>query len=114
MHGCVCSVEADENRGFYKLYRLDKKPKRVRDEPGSTGEFNSPWHTIGSIIKYFRFTWDQAVWEIGYTNLIMLMATIPVFDPDGEGEEKKKEVKTEVVDFGNDIQALANFLNNQK
>jgi hypothetical protein len=40
--------------------------------------------------------------------MIMLMATIPVFETE---EEKKKNT---VVDFGDDIQSLANFLNNQK
>lgn len=57
------------------------------------------------MIKYFRFDFDYVMWGIGYTNLIMLLATIPVY----ESEEEKKE---KPIDFGGDVNALANFINN--
>lgn len=41
------------------------------------------------MIKYFRFSYDFVLWEIGYANLNMLMATIPDI---GTGEEKEVEV----------------------
>lgn len=58
------------------------------------------------MIKYFRFSFEYVLWEIGYTNLIMLMATIPVYD----SEEKDK--KDDVIDFGDDVKAMANYINN--
>ena len=51
---------------------------------------------IGGVIKYFRFSYDQVLWEIPYGNLAMLLATIPGFDqPDGDvkkGHEKEEHV----------------------
>lgn len=63
------------------------------------------------MIKYFRFSYDYILWGIGYKNLIMLLATIPVYKTE---EEKKKEKDNEVVDFGDDVNALANYINNLK
>lgn len=63
---------------------------------------------IGGVIKYFRFSYDIAVWEIGYVTLVMLLATIPDFDVE------KDEKKNGKVDFGSDIQSLANYINNQR
>jgi hypothetical protein len=57
------------------------------------------------VVKYFRFKWDEVVWDLGYTNLVMLMATIPVYETD---EDEKP------IDLGNDTQSLANFINNLK
>ncbi len=62
---------------------------------------------IGGLIKYFRFSLDTVLWDLGYANMIMLLATIPVFDPDDP--EKTEEVKQ--FDFGDDVQSLGNFLN---
>jgi hypothetical protein len=46
------------------------------------------------------------MWEIGYVNLVMLMATIPVYDPEEEQVER--------IDFGDDVQSLSQFINNIK
>ena len=49
------------------------------------------------------------MWDLGYANMIMLLATIPVFDPDDPKEEEVKK-----LDFGDDVVSLGNFLNNLK
>lgn len=62
---------------------------------------------IGSIIKYFRFSWHYCLWEIDYTNLMMLVATIPVYSPKADNEEEEKEIPVEsdmtIEDFINNI-----------
>lgn len=40
----------------------------------------------------------------------MLLATIPVYKTDKEREKEKDEE----IDFGNDVNALANYINNLK
>ena len=60
------------------------------------------------MIKYFRFSYEYVLWGIVYTNLIMLMATIPTYDSD----DKKVEKKDGVIDFGDDVGAMAKYINN--
>ena len=50
------------------------------------------------------------MWEIGYINVLMLLATIPEY----ETEDEKKAEKKEIISFGEDVNALANYLNKQK
>lgn len=44
------------------------------------------------------------------------MATVPVYKSEDEKQslEEKFTRKDGVIDFGNDVQSLANFINNQK
>ena len=57
---------------------------------------------IGGVIKYFRFTWDYALWDISYSNLNMLLATIPETDFDGqstgEGGKSGKQEYSDGID----------------
>lgn len=50
---------------------------------------------IGNVIKYFRFSFDYVLWELSYSNLNMLLATIPDHEPPkaDEVEEKVPEEK---------------------
>ncbi len=43
---------------------------------------------IGGVIKYFRMSYDTVLWEISFSNINMLLATIPSMELD----EKTKEV----------------------
>ena len=54
---------------------------------------------IGSVIKYFRFNYDYVLWGISFTNLSMLLATIP----DTEFDDENKKEKAEVVDGFQDL-----------
>lgn len=56
---------------------------------------------------------DQVLWEIGYANMVMLLATIPVYEPE-DPAEKKDEKPVKQFDFGDDVQSLGNFLNRLK
>jgi len=53
---------------------------------------------IGGVIKYFRFSWHYVLWEISYTNLTMLLATIPTYD-DGKKKEEITDLKDIFKDF---------------
>jgi hypothetical protein len=48
------------------------------------------------VVKYFRFSYDYVLWEISFTNLNMLLMTIPVYDYDLDEDdpEKPKEVES--------------------
>lgn len=48
---------------------------------------NSLWQTVGSLIKYFRFTRDQVLWEISWANLMLYSATIPTYETDKKGDD---------------------------
>jgi hypothetical protein len=52
------------------------------------------------------------MWGLGYRNLIMLLAVIPVYD--AEDDKGKKTENNERIDFGDNVVALSNFLNNIK
>lgn len=47
---------------------------------------------IGGIAKYFRFSFHEILWEISWANLLMLSATIPKFDEDGNPEEPIQDI----------------------
>jgi hypothetical protein len=64
---------------------------------------------IGSLMKYFRLSYDYILWDIGYVNLVMLMASIPEYNSDDTEKENK-----ETIDFGSDVEGLARYLNSQK
>lgn len=53
-------------------------------------------------MKYFRMSYDDILWGIGYTNLMMLLATIPSYK-----SEKEKQVKKEVENLAD----LSSYLN---
>ena len=46
----------------------------------------SPWAVAGSVIKYYRFSWDFVMRGISMQNLMMLMQAIPDLDDEEEVE----------------------------
>lgn len=59
-------------------------------------------------MKYFRLSYDAILWEISYTNYVMLQATIPVFESDEEDNDKKV---SKAGSSHEGIDSLANYLN---
>jgi hypothetical protein len=55
-------------------------------------------------VKYFRFSVDYILWELSFINLSMLGATVPMYEPDDENEEK---IEYEEVQ---DLSTLGEFL----
>jgi|GEM_PF-3748917 len=55
---------------------------------------------IGSVIKYFRFTYDYVLWDISYANLQMLLASIPEYE----------SIEEEKVEHVESLDGLADFL----
>lgn len=58
-------------------------------------------------MKYYRMSWDEIMWQRSFSNLQMLMATIPRYDPDEETDEegKPKDEKVEWIE-GKDLKDL--------
>jgi hypothetical protein len=50
---------------------------------------------LGGIIKYFRFGWDELLWEISFANLIMLVSSVPSTKDKTDEEEKGEEITLE-------------------
>lgn len=48
------------------------------------------------MIKYFRFSWHEVVWEVSWVNLNLLIATIPSSKKKDKNESDEDE---EVEDF---------------
>jgi hypothetical protein len=67
--------KANEFKTFYDFYNLHKRRKSDGDESERAGELNSLWGLIGSIAKYFRFSWHEIMFEISYANLMMMLAS---------------------------------------
>lgn len=66
-------------------------------------------------MKYFRLTPEQILWQISYANIVMYMATIPVFEYKKENDgEAEPESNQQITDFGDDIQSLSNYINNRR
>ena len=55
---------------------------------------------IGGVIKYFRLDFETVLWKISYTNLNMLLATIPTYEMEPEKDGKTEEVE-DLKDFFN-------------
>lgn len=60
------------------------------------------------MIKYFRFSWDYVLWGIPWVNIMMLLATIPVYESDNDDEPKKEETAGDgiEVDTPDDLKAF--------
>lgn len=110
--------KADGRFQFYDFYHLNKGSEHTdqpdcqcseckikRGEPASGGD-NSPWSTIGGLIKYFRFSWEEVMWELSWTNINMLMATIPQYKPAPKQKEPDDDDEIE-AEMAED---LKNFL----
>lgn len=48
---------------------------------------------IGGIAKYFRYEHDFILWGISWANLLMLSASIPVYESDDEEKASRKPAK---------------------
>ena len=74
------------------MFHLDKKtgPNRDGERPG---EFVNPWEVIGGLIKYFRLSWDEILWERSWANITMLMLSIP------KHEDKHNDDAIEITDI---------------
>jgi len=60
---------------------------------------------IGSVIKYFRFSYDYVLWEISFSNLNMLLASIPDNEPVEAGD------KEEIAEPVDNMAELAQWMN---
>lgn len=58
-------------------------------------------------MKYFRMSFDQILWDLSWRNLMMLLATIPVYKRDKDDEKKSvdgiDELGDELKKMGLDI-----------
>jgi hypothetical protein len=59
---------------------------------------------IGSVVKYFRFSWHEIMFEISYSNLMMMLASIPNYNKADEDEEVYEDLSDE-----NDFMKFFNY-----
>jgi hypothetical protein len=59
---------------------------------------------IGSVVKYFRFSWHEIMFEISYSNLMMMLASIPNYSKKDEDEEVYEDLSDE-----NDFMKFFNY-----
>ncbi|MHA4844414.1 hypothetical protein ACX0G7_09630 [Flavitalea antarctica] len=86
---------------FMKFYKLDNKEEQDEDDKKKNGNL---WATIGGLMKYFRCTWDQIMWQMSYANILLLSATVPKY------ESSKKNGREEDGTEVEGVQDLADFL----
>ena len=48
---------------------------------------NSPWGLVGGVVKYFRFSIHEILWEISFANVMLYSASIPKFNREGGDED---------------------------
>ncbi|MCK4447065.1 MAG: hypothetical protein KAW56_08280, partial [Candidatus Marinimicrobia bacterium] len=102
---CEGGVEADDSRcstngclPFFSVFSLDKGDESSGDKEGS----KNPWRIIGGAMHYFpEMSMRDILWNYSYTNLAMLMSSIPSYKDD----KKKKANDLEIKDI-NEIKNL--------
>lgn len=92
---------------FYDFYQLQNKRDPDDDQTDNTSKSRTLWGAIGGMIKYFRFSWNEVLWEISYRNILMLSATIPVYKSKKEKKAATEDVQDRELNSGED---LASFL----
>lgn len=92
---------------FYQFYQLHRKQDPEEDKTESSPGTKTLWGVIGGMIKYFRFSWNEIMWEISYRNIMMLSATIPSYKTKKEKKGSIESVNDRELNSGDE---LANFL----
>ena len=82
--------KTDQSRPFFEWYNLNERHRPSKDEPHASSEIKSTWETIGGVMKYFRMSWDEIMYERSWLNITMLSASIPDYSTD---KDKKNIIK---------------------
>lgn len=92
---------------FYQFYQIQKKQDPDEDKSEASPGSKTLWGVIGGMIKYFRFSWHQIMWEISYRNIMMLSATIPSYKSKMDKKRDNESIQDREINSGDD---LASFL----
>lgn len=65
---------------FLNLYHFPQ----AGDENNRAEPNDSPWAVIGGVMKYFRMSYEEVVFNRSYINILLLNKSIPSFKTDGE------------------------------
>ena len=88
---CSRNAEADGDLKFFRAYHFPARSKSSQtDESGERND--SVWAIIGGVIKGFNLSLDYVLYELSYTNLIMLGAALPSYDTDKDEKGKDDDV----------------------
>ncbi|WP_234863450.1 hypothetical protein [Flavihumibacter fluminis] len=88
---------------FYQFYHLHRKQDPDEDKSESSPGTKTLWGVIGGMIKYFRFSWNEIIWEISYRNIMMLSATIPNYKTKKDKKETSEVIQDRELNSGEDL-----------
>lgn len=81
----ACYHSNDVQRKFF----LDLYNFPLPDEDNDRAEPNdSPWAIVGGVMKYFRMSYEEVVFNRSYLNILLLNRSIPSFHIDDEDDKK--------------------------
>lgn len=72
---------------FLDLYRF---PDTDEDDDGAAGD--SPWSMIQGVMKYFRMSYEEVVFNRSYMTVVLLNRSIPSYKTDNEDDKADKPV----------------------
>lgn len=75
--------------GFFRSYHFPERNKADgADESGDKSD--SPWAVIAGFVKGFNVSFEYALHDISYANILMYSSTLPSYDFD-KGKRGKQE-----------------------
>ena len=82
------SFKIVRHKFFLNLYHF---PETDNENDGTLND--SPWAVIGGVMKYFRMSYEEVVFNRSYINVMLLNRSIPSFntkDKDDKGDRRNK------------------------
>ncbi|MBD1434861.1 hypothetical protein H8B06_18705 [Sphingobacterium sp. DN00404] len=86
------SYRLEELSKYFHLNKQDSGNEDKNKRKPGTYKVNH-WSFAGNIVKYWKLSYDEVYWKISYQNLLMLNASIPQYDDQGN----KKEAPTQIT-----------------
>lgn len=93
---------------FFNLFHFPKRSKR-NDETDEYSRSDSPWGFIGGIMKYFRMSYDEIVFQRSYLTLVLLNRAIPSMKPMEEEDEETDGMTRHEIREGDNLNDI--FMN---
>ena len=97
---------------LYGKFFLDLYHFPTPDEADDRAEANdSPWATVGGVMKYFRMSYEEVVFNRSYLNILLLNRSIPSYNYDKDNEKSGKgNGVTRRSDFKNETELFSSLM----
>ena len=85
----------DGGEGFFRVYRFPARGGADSADEGSGN--NSVWAIIAGVVKSFGVTFETALYDMSYVNVVMYMRTLPDYSAtkDKKGKEGKEVINAD-------------------